>query len=327
MTINTGTKGAGAGLLSCTSALLLLAGCAVTQVDTGYGLTGGPITSTGTVSLDTAVTDTRYARLNAANTFNGNQTINGTLGASVSFGLGGANSFMLTGSGSGDAITMGSSAGAGQVLHLTCTAPPNSDCYGVWASGTSLGGVFESNRYGLVAAGPSAAGIFNGNVEVHGTLTKSAGAFKIDHPLDPENKYLVHSFVESPDMMNIYNGVATLDGKGEAWVSLPDWFEALNADFRYQLTSLGRPAPNLHVATEIAKNRFRIAGGQPRGRVSWQVTGVRHDAYAQAHRLVVEQAKAPEERGSYLHPALFKQPEEKSVFRRQIRQQESRQGK
>jgi hypothetical protein len=156
-------------------------------------------------------------------------------------------------------------------------------------------------------------------------LTKSAGAFKIDHPLDPENKYLVHSFVESPDMMSVYNGIAALDGKGEAWVSLPDWFQALNADFRYQLTALGGPAPSLHIATEIAKNRFRIAGGKPRGRVSWQVTGIRHDAYAAAHRLAVEEEKAPEERGYYLHPDLFKQPPEKGIFAAQSEHQRPRQ--
>jgi hypothetical protein len=74
---------------------------------------------------------------------------------------------------------------------------------------------------------------------VTGTLTKGGGMFKIDHPLDPENKYLSHSFVESPDMMNIYNGIIRLNALGEAWVVLPDYFEALNRDFRYQLTSVG----------------------------------------------------------------------------------------
>ena len=79
------------------------------------------------------------------------------------------------------------------------------------------------------------AGKFYGNVEINGTLSKSAGTFKIDHPLDPENKYLYHSFVESPDMMNVYNGNVLLDNNGEAVVKLSDWFEALNMEFRYQL--------------------------------------------------------------------------------------------
>ncbi|MBI1882410.1 MAG: hypothetical protein HYR94_29910 [Chloroflexi bacterium] len=91
------------------------------------------------------------------------------------------------------------------------------------------------------------AGLFNGRVSVfgdlnvYGTLAKSAGAFKIDHPLDPANKYLSHSFVESPDMKNIYDGVVTLNAHGEAVVQLPNWFEALNQDFRYQLTCICIP--------------------------------------------------------------------------------------
>jgi hypothetical protein len=131
-----------------------------------------------------------------------------------------------------------------------------------------------------------------GNLTVKGRLTKSAGSFRIDHPLDPVNKDLFHSFVESPDMLNIYSGEVTLDTFGEAHVELPVWFEALNRDFRYQLTSIGGPAPNLHVAETIRHNRFGIAGGSLGLAVSWQVTGVRHDAYAEAHRIPVEVCKA-----------------------------------
>src|SRR5262249_4097207 len=87
------------------------------------------------------------------------------------------------------------------------------------------------------------AGYFQGRVNVAGNLSKSGGSFKIDHPLDPANKYLYHSFVESPDMKNIYDGVVTLDDKGGATITLPDWFEALNKDFRYQLTCIGGYAP------------------------------------------------------------------------------------
>ena len=59
-------------------------------------------------------------------------------------------------------------------------------------------------------------------------------------------------------MKNIYDGVATLDAKGERWVELPGWFEALNKDFRYQLTPIGAPGPNLYIASKIEDNRFRI---------------------------------------------------------------------
>jgi len=153
----------------------------------------------------------------------------------------------------------------------------------------------------------------NGSLNVTGSLTKGSGAFKIDHPLDPANKYLYHSFVESPDMMNIYNGNVTLDANGEAWVQLPDWFEALNRDFRYQLTAIGAPGPNLYIAEEISGNRFKIAGGQPGMKVSWQVTGIRHDAYANAHRIPVEEMKPPRERGYFLYPKELGQPEERNV--------------
>lgn len=146
---------------------------------------------------------------------------------------------------------------------------------------------------------------FLSNVNVRGTLEKAAGSFKIDDPLDPANKYLSHSFVESPDMKNIYDGTVVLNKAGQAEVALPDYFEALNKDFRYQLTCIGRSAP-VYIAREIENNRFRIAGGTPRLKVSWQVTGTRNDAYARAHRIKVEEEKPSKERGKYLYPELFK---------------------
>lgn len=136
----------------------------------------------------------------------------------------------------------------------------------------------------------------NGDLHVGGTLYKAAGSFRIDDPLDPGHKYLQHSFVESPDMMDIYNGVITLGESGAAEIQLPSYFEALNRDFRYQLTPIGRPA-SLYIAKEIANNRFTIAGGRPGLRVSWQVTGIRHDAYANRHRIVVVTEKATDKKG------------------------------
>jgi len=166
---------------------------------------------------------------------------------------------------------------------------------------------------GVYGQGADYGGLFAGNVFVGGTLSKAAGSFKIDHPLDPENKYLSHSFVESPDMMNIYNGIAILDYNGEAIVEMPAWFEALNTDFRYQLTAVGAPGPYLYIAEKIAGNRFKIGGGQPGMEVSWQVTGIRQDAYANANRIKVEEDKPRKERGYYLHPELFGQTSEKGV--------------
>jgi hypothetical protein len=103
-------------------------------------------------------------------------------------------------------------------------------------------------------------------------------------------------------MMNVYNGNVSLDAQGEAWVTMPEWFEALNRDFRYQLTSIGAPGPNLYIAAKIADNRFKIAGGGPGAEVSWQVTGVRQDAWANKHRIQVEEDKPAADKGFYVHP-------------------------
>jgi hypothetical protein len=171
------------------------------------------------------------------------------------------------------------------------------------SNGNNWGAVYAVN-YGTspaIYALADTAGYFAGHVTVTGTMSKGGGSFKIDHPLDPANKYLYHSFVESPDMKNIYDGVAVLNNRGEAWVVLPDWFQALNRDFRYQLTCIGGFAP-VFVAREISGNRFQIAGGEPGMKISWQVTGIRQDAFANAHRIPVEVEKSSTERGKYLHP-------------------------
>jgi hypothetical protein len=126
----------------------------------------------------------------------------------------------------------------------------------------------------------------------------------IDHPADPANKYLYHSFVESPDMMNIYNGNAVTDSSGAVTVTMPDWFDALNRDFRYQLTTLGQPA-QVWVASKIANHSFIIKTDKPNVEVSWQVTGIRQDAWANAHRIPLEVDKAPADQGHYMHPELF----------------------
>ncbi len=158
------------------------------------------------------------------------------------------------------------------------------------------------------------AGDFRGSVSIVGHLTKTSGSFQIDHPLDPANKYLSHSFVESPDMKNVYDGVVVLDEDGEAIVELPHWFEALNRDFRYQLTCIGGFAP-VYIARKVHHNYFKIAGGKPEMEVSWQVTGIRQDAWAKAHPLLVEEDKPSDEQGYYLHPELYGAPEEKNIRR------------
>lgn len=184
-------------------------------------------------------------------------------------------------------------------------------------TGTGVRGISSGSGtgvYGQSAAGWGGyfvgGGYFDGGI----TVVNGPKTFKIDHPLDPENKYLLHTCVESSEMKNVYDGVAHLDEDGAALVELPEWFEALNEDFRYQLTAVGGSAPDLHVAEEISENRFKIAGGEEGMKACWQVTGTRKDRWAAANRFEVEQEKPQEERGRYLEPSLYDAPEEERVM-------------
>ena len=174
--------------------------------------------------------------------------------------------------------------------------------------------------YSEVAGATSLAGRFVGNVRVEGDLlitgniSKGGGTFKIDHPVDPENKYLIHSFVESPDMMNVYNGNATTDAAGIVEVTLPDYFEASNKEFRYQLTPIGQFAQVI-VKEEISNNKFIIQTDKPNVKVSWQVTGIRNDPYSNDHRIVPVVDKPANEKGYYLHPESFGQDASKAIYK------------
>ena len=100
----------------------------------------------------------------------------------------------------------------------------------------------------------------------------------------------------------MYDGTISLNSLGKAVIRLPKWFEALNKDFRYLLTAIGAPAPNLHVSHEIRNGQFGIAGGNPRMKVSWQVTGTRKDAWASTHPFASEEMKSKKERGYSICP-------------------------
>jgi len=167
---------------------------------------------------------------------------------------------------------------------------------------TDRGVAVLGRRIGTVGGG--LAGLFIGNVQmtddvlIEGNLNvKGTKNFKIDHPLDPENKYLIHAAIESSEALNVYSGNASLDQNGEAVVKMPEWFQAINKDFRYSLTPVGASASGLYIAEELGNNRFKIAGGAPGLKVSWQVTGVRSDAVMVEHPFRAEEAKTARARG------------------------------
>ncbi len=217
-----------------------------------------------------------------------NATRFGVTGEALTFGVITGTSVGVQGTGSGGTTNVGVEGAAG-------------------GTGTKYGVLGSAS-----GAGTNFAGYFMGALHCTGTLTKGAGAFKIDHPVDPENKYLWHSFVESPDMMNIYNGNVVTDAGGRVTVELPSYFSALNRDFRYQLTVIGQFAQAI-VEREIEGNSFVIASDRPGVKVSWQVTGVRKDPYAEAHRIPVEENKSADERRRYLHPLELGKTQETGV--------------
>ena len=182
------------------------------------------------------------------------------------------------------------------------------------SGGFFTGGNSSSFGDGLqaIAGSGGIAANFKGNVTITGNLSAGSKNFKIDHPLDPANKYLVHASVESSEMMNIYTGNVTTDAQGEARVQLPEWFEALNTDFRYQLTVIGQFAQAI-VSSEVQNHEFAIRSSLPNVKVSWQITGVRQDAYAKANPMVVEEEKDARLKGFYLHPEFYGAPAEKQI--------------
>ncbi|MFC1725635.1 hypothetical protein ACFL4T_08405 [candidate division KSB1 bacterium] len=195
-----------------------------------------------------------------------------------------------------------------------------------YTNGTGHAGYFEIDNAAnanhavyATTSGTGKAGYFNGDVHVTGdlnvagTVTKGGGAFAIDHPLDPENKILKHSFVESPEMMNIYKGRAKLVN-GEAVIQLPDYFDALNhpEDRVLNLTCINGWSP-LFRDGEIKNNQFFVKttkDGEQDQEFDWVVYAKRNDKFAQENPIVVEEEKGVNntfKKGEYLHPKVFGQ--------------------
>jgi hypothetical protein len=322
----------------------------VTAVFGGTDLTGGGTGGVQTLNLDTTKVPLLIANNNFTGnqTVSGtvtsaspsSTTVGGAFygfSAALNSGISGTAGLTANG-GSGDAAdndtggdgvnATGGSAGASAGHGLSGTGGNSTFSaggagvagYGGWGNyGDGSGGVFFGSAVageggdGVDAVwGSGYAGVFTGDLVVNGAIYASTKDFKIDHPLDPANKYLVHASVESSEMMNIYTGNVITDSQGEATVQLPEWFEVLNTDFRYQLTVIGQFAQAI-VAREIQNHQFQIRTNAPSVKVSWQVTGVRQDAFAKAHPLVVEKEKEARLRGFYSNPELYGAPEEKQI--------------
>ncbi len=153
-----------------------------------------------------------------------------------------------------------------------------------------------------------------GKVVVSGDFTAlGVKAFTMDYPLDPTNKTLMHAAVESNEVLNSYSGNVVTDAAGKATISLPEYFEAINKDFRYQLTVVGGTFAQAMVSKEISNNKFEIATNQPNVKVSWEVKGVRNDARMKMNPFTAVQDKPAAEKGKYLDPKSYSQPASKGV--------------
>ncbi len=299
-TVEAGPGGGPAGVYGSTSAA---DGIGVFgQNDQGIAVAGTSNQGTGVVGTNTRNTGDGVSGT-GMNGVHGRGSSIGVLGESSS-GTG------VSGASSSDAGVFGRSDSGTGMLGISNSGVA---VYGLSTESAGVVGVSQRSPGVMGFSGGQFAGLFFGDLDVIGAVSKSGGGFKIDHPMDPAKKYLSHSFVEAPNRKNIYDGVVVLDAQGEASIELPAWFEALNHDFRYQLTAIGAPAPNLHVAEEIAQNRMKIAGGKPGMKVSWQVTGIRKDAWAQANPLNVEADKTAGEQDYYRHPEAHNQSTERGI--------------
>ncbi len=244
----------------------------------------------------------------------------------------------FTGSGLQGASLTGSGAEATSILgygligmNWGSVDPRDRPAAAVLGASFNNAGVIGHAKEGSGVVGSSddgLAGEFLGDVRITGKLFLDGFLignllFKMDHPTDPSNKYLNYSSVASPEPKHVYDGVVELDSEGAALVELPEWVDALDEDFRYQLTPIGASAPGLHIGEEIAERGFRIAGGVPNSRVSWQVTGKQQDPVT-GGGYQVEQQKPSTEVGRYLHPEAVGQSDDTGIGRDPHREEQVR---
>lgn len=191
---------------------------------------------------------------------------------------------------------------------------------GVGVGGSGYYGVLGEDRY--FGGQNGAYGVYsNGNLGATGTKT-----FRIDHPQDPENKFLRHFSIESNEVLNVYRGTTTFDANGNAIVELPDYFNSINRNISYQLTPIGAYMP-LYVKEKVNNNnQFIVSGGMAGKEVSWAVYAERNDLYMQQNpqQRSVEIEKRTHEKGRYLIPSLYNAGSDKALFNNQPKTREQK---
>lgn len=217
-----------------------------------------------------------------------------------------------------DGVTGETSQGVGAgVVGTNSYAGLDQDAAGVLGIGGFVGVLGDSPFYGV---GSLSSILAVGDIDALGTKN-----FIIDHPFDPANKLLKHAAIESDEMLNIYRGNVVCDASGNATVTLPSYFSAINKDYSYILTPVGAAAPELHVKTEVNGSTFTIAGGKPNMKVSWQVTAERNDIYMQENPFQPEEMKPEHKQGSYLYPAGYGLGEDKAYLKKPVREKQAAQ--
>ncbi|PKL85606.1 MAG: hypothetical protein CVV22_06790 [Ignavibacteriae bacterium HGW-Ignavibacteriae-1] len=152
----------------------------------------------------------------------------------------------------------------------------------------------------------SGNGEFGGNVQIAGDLDVTGlKKFKIDHPDDPLNKSLSHVCIESNEALNQYSGNVVTDASGYAVVTLPDYVEKINIDFRFQLTVIGDFAQAI-ISKKIQNNQFEIRTDKANMEVSWLITAKRNDSYAKNNPFQAVSEKIGDDKGKLLYnPSKF----------------------
>jgi len=307
------------------------AGLAASGDDGIFTIGGNASTGIGVIAGGSGVTVVSVPTEGAGGAFTGQHGVYGKSSNSSGVGVVGVgnngSNYYTNSDGSGGAFT-----GYHGVYSTSTNSGSGTGVIGVgnggsyYLNGSGSGGAFTGTSYGVAAWS-----LQSGGAAVYGNATGGGWAiygqgnlgitgsksFVIDHPLDPENKILKHYCIESPEVLNLYRGIALLDDYGVAQVELPEYFTALNINFSYNLTAIGKPAPDIFIKEEIDKNgRFTIAGGEARQKISWVVYAERNDAYLQQNpeSKEVEIEKKDENKGKYLMPQLYGQPIEKGIF-------------